>query len=365
MLDKNKVQEISKDLQSRGIDAFLLGPGDDLEYLSGLKTGECERFKGLFVLGDGRYFYVTSYLYAEEFEAALGKETPAYMWEDKNWFYPALAQAMDDYGLNGKKLAVNYGVRAVDAIEIADRHGVKLLNGWHLLDKMRIIKSPSEIEKLEKATQISDEAFKELLGFIKPGMTEGEIRKKLLELFEKRGADEPAFDVIVAQKENASKPHYNGAKGVIRERDLVLVDFGCRYESYCSDTTRTVFVGEPTEEEKELYDVVLRAQEAGEAAVRPGVPAEEVDRAARRVIEEAGYGEYFNTRLGHGIGVAIHEAPYIMEGNKMPLEPGMTFSIEPGIYIPGKIGIRIENVVVVTKDGCWPLSKLPKGIIVL
>ncbi|MBP8675314.1 MAG: M24 family metallopeptidase, partial [Acetomicrobium sp.] len=117
--------------------------------------------------------------------------------------------------------------------------------------------------------------------------------------------------------------------------------------------------------EKELYDVVLRAQEAGESAVRPGVTAEEVDRAARRVIEEAGYGEYFNTRLGHGIGVAIHEAPYIMEGNKMPLEPGMTFSIEPGIYIPGKIGIRIENVVVVTKDGCWPLSKLPKGIIVL
>ena len=365
MLDKNKVQEISSDLQSKGIDAFLLGPGDDLEYLSGLKTGECERFKGLFVLSDGRCFFVTPYLYIEEFEAAFGKETPAYVWEDKDWFYPTLSEAMDDFGLNGKKLAVNFGVRAVDAIEIADRHGVKLLNGWHFLDKMRIIKSPSEVEKLEKATQISDAAFRELLGFIKPGMTEGEIKKKLLELFEKHGADGPAFDVIVARKENASKPHYNGAKGVIRDRDLVLIDFGCRYESYCSDTTRTVFVGEPTEEEKELYDVVLRAQEAGEAAVGPGVPAEEVDRAARKVIEEAGYGKYFNTRLGHGIGVAIHEAPYIMEGNKMPLEPGMTFSIEPGIYIPGKIGIRIENVVVVTKDGCRPLSKLPKGIVVL
>ena len=365
MLDRNKVQEISKDLQSKGIDALLLGPGDDLEYLGGLKTGECERFKGLFILSNGKYFYVTPYLYSEEFEAAFGKDTPAYIWEDKDWFYPTLARAMDDFDLNGKQIAVNYGIRAVDAIEIADRHRVKLVNGWHFLDKMRIIKSSSEVEKLERATQISDAAFRELLGFIRPGMTEGEIKKQLIDLFEKHGADGPAFDIIVARRENASKPHYNGSKGVIGERDLVLVDFGCRYESYCSDTTRTVFVGEPTEEEKKLYEIVLQAQEAGEAAVRPGVPAEEVDRAARKVIEDAGYGKYFNTRLGHGIGVAVHEAPYIMEGNKMPLEPGMAFSIEPGIYIPGKIGIRIENIVVVTKDGCKPLSKLPKEITVI
>lgn len=365
MLDKRKIREISKDLQKRGIDAFLLGPGDDLEYLCGLKTGECERFKGLFILADGSYFCITPHLYLEEFEAAFGSEAPIYVWNDKDWFYPVLAKAMNDFNLNDKKLAVNFGVRAVDAIEISDRQGVKLLNGWHFLERMRIIKSPSEIEKLERATQISDAAFRELLGFIRPRLTEGEIKKKLIELFEEHGADGPAFDVIVARKENASKPHYNGTKGVIEERDLVLIDFGCRYESYCSDTTRTIFVGDPSDEEKNLYEVVLNAQEAGEAAVRPGVLAEEVDRAARSVIEDAGYGEYFNTRLGHGIGVAIHEAPYIMEGNKTPLEPGMTFSIEPGIYIPGKIGIRIENIVVVTDDGCRSLCKLPKDIIVI
>jgi len=365
MLEKRKIREISKDLQKRGIDAFLLGPGDDLEYLSGLKTGECERFKGLFILADGSYFCITPHLYLEEFEVAFGSEAPIYVWDDKDWFYPVIAKAMNDFNLNDKKLAVNFGVRAVDAIEIADRQGVKLLNGWHFLERMRIIKSPSEIEKLERATQISDAAFRELLGFIRPGLTEGDIKRKLIELLEEHGADGPSFDIIVARKENASKPHYNGTRGVIKERDLVLVDFGCRYESYCSDTTRTIFVGDLSDEEKNLYEVVLNAQEAGEAAVRPGVMAEEVDRAARSVIEDAGYGQYFNTRLGHGIGVAIHEAPYIMEGNKTPLQPGMTFSIEPGIYIPGKIGIRIENIVVVTDDGCRSLCKLPKDIIVI
>jgi Xaa-Pro aminopeptidase len=129
--------------------------------------------------------------------------------------------------------------------------------------------------------------------------------------------------------------------------------------------TRTFFLGEPSEEERRLYEIVRRSQEAGEETVRPGVPAEEVDRAARKVIEDAGYGEYFNNRVGHGIGMAVHEAPFIMEGNKTLLEPGMAFSIEPGIYIPGRIGIRIENIVVVTDGGCRPMSVFTRELTVI
>ncbi len=364
MLAMEKVRKLGGILASRGIDAVLLGPTTDLEYLSGLSMFNCERFKGLFVLADGRTFCVSPHIYLEEFQKELPAETPIYVWEDQDWFYSELARAFRDHDLDGKTLAVNDGILAVDAVEIMDRHAVKLVNGWHLLDEMRIIKSSDELALLKKAGAIADAALRDLIPFIEAGMTERTVKKRLIELFEEHGAEGLSFDPIVARGPHASMAHYNREDGIIADHDTVLIDFGCRYRGYCSDMTRTLFVGEPTAEEKELYDIVLRAQKAGEAAVRPGVTAEAVDRAARQVIEEAGYGEYFNNRLGHGIGVAIHEAPFIMEGNDTVLEPGMTFSIEPGIYIPDRIGIRIENIVAVTEEGCRALNEFPRDITV-
>jgi Xaa-Pro aminopeptidase len=362
MLDTEKVQRLSKILLAEGIDGFLVGPTSDLEYLCGLNMSNCERFKGLFILSDGRSFCISPHIYLEEFQKELPEDTPIYVWEDQDWFYPELDRAFKDHGLKGKVLAVNDGIRAVDAIEIMNRHGVKLVNGWHLLDDMRIIKSADELALLKKAGEIADAALTDLVPFIEPGMTEKIVKKRLLELLEEHGAQGLSFDPIVARGSHASMAHYNRDDGVIEEHDVVLIDFGCRYCGYCSDMTRTLFVGEPNKEEKELYEIVLRSQKAGEAAVRPGIPAEEVDRAARKIIEDAGYGEYFNNRVGHGIGMAVHEAPFIMEGNKTLLKPGMTFSIEPGIYIPGKIGIRIENIVAVTEDGCRPMNEFPRDI---
>jgi Xaa-Pro aminopeptidase len=358
----DRVRELAAILGEQGIDALLLGPTTDLEYLSGLSMFNCERFKGLFILPDGKCFCLSPHIYLEEFQKALPEEIPIYVWEDHDWFFPELARAFKDHGLDGKILAVNDGIRAVDAVEIMERHDVKLVNGWHLLDDMRIIKTDPELALLKKAGEIADAALTRLTAFIEPGMTEGTVKKRLLELFDEEGAQGLSFDPIVARGANASMAHYNRSDGVIGEHDTVLIDFGCRYGHYCSDTTRTLFVGEPTEEEKKLYEIVLRSQMAGEAAVKPGVTAEEVDRASRKVIEDAGYGEYFNNRVGHGIGVAVHEAPFIMEGNKTPLKPGMTFSVEPGIYIPGKIGIRIENIVAVTEKGCRSMSEFPREI---
>lgn len=363
MLLQERVDLIAQKLRQENIDAVLLGPTTDLEYVSGLKQAACERFKGLFILADGRSFCLSPHIYLVEFQKGLPESTPIYVWEDQNWFFSELAKAFSDHDLNGKRLAVNDGIRAVDAVEIMERHGVTLINGWHLLDDMRIIKNPEEIAKLKEAGRITDATLEDLTRFIRPGMKEKDVKKRLLELFDEHGAQGLSFDPIVARGENGAMPHYNREDGVIGEHDTVLIDFGCRFESYCSDMTRTLFVGNPTEEEQKLYDLVLRAQKAGEAMVKPGVSAEEVDRAARKVIEDAGYGQWFNNRLGHGIGIAVHEAPFIMEGNTQPLEPGMVFSVEPGIYIPGKIGIRIENCVLVTEEGCESMTHFPRTIV--
>ncbi|HQQ10807.1 MAG TPA: Xaa-Pro peptidase family protein [Synergistales bacterium] len=354
-------------IRKSGFDALVVAPSPDLEYLTGLAPHPGERFNGLFLMADGRSFAVVSKLYAQEYREGLPTSAPVYEWRDEDWFFDTLSQAFADHDIGeGAVIGVNDSVMAVDAVEIAQRQKVSLANGWHTLGCLRLIKDSDEIACLKKAGEISDRALEALLPFIKPGRTEKEIRRKLLELMEDFGATSQAFTPIVARGENAAMPHYAGGEGVIKEKDSVLLDFGCRYRGYFSDMTRTFFIGErPEREIEEMYQVVLRSQDKGEAAARPGITSESLDVTARSVIEEAGYGQYFNTRLGHGIGLAIHESPNIMRGNPQTLAEGMTFSIEPGIYIPGKIGIRIENCVVVTTDGCEPLTRFPKELRVL
>jgi len=358
----NAISEVAKS----GCDALLIGPSADLEYLFGLSVHKCERFNGVFLLATGQVFAVVSKLYLEEFQGALLPAAKIYEWSDEDWFFGALEKAFKEHHLGeNSKIAVNDGVAAMDAIEIANRHASKLVNGWRMLENLRITKSPEEIEKLQKAGEIADRSMEALLPFIRPGRTEKEIKRKLLELLEDFGASDLSFQPIVARGEHASMPHYTGGEGIIREKDSLLIDMGCRFEGYCSDMTRTLFIGEPDDEIRKLYNIVLESQKEGEKSVKPGIAAEEVDKAAREVIAKSGYGDYFNNRVGHGIGIAVHEPPYIMRGNKTILQRGMAFSIEPGIYIPGKVGIRIENCVVVTDDGCQSLTKFPRELIVL
>ena len=360
-----KTGELSQKLKAEGLNAMIVGPSPDLEYLTGLHFHPDERFKALFALSDGKVFYIIPELYYEEAREKLGSGAKIYVWSDSDGFLSVICQARDDYGVSGMTMGVNDGVRAVDLLDIKECLEVSFVNGTGLLERMRLIKSEEERDFLRKAAGIADRVVCEIVKYIRPGILERDISNRIKELFLESGGQGLAFDSIVASGTNTSRPHYNKDDRRIEEKDIIILDFGCRYNGFCSDISRTIFVGEPTEEQRKIFDIVVKANTKAEEIVKPGVTAEQVDLAARTVIREAGYGHCFLNRTGHGIGMAIHEGPYIKEGNKQVLEPGMTFSVEPGIYIAGRFGMRVEDIVLVTDDGREVLNKATRDIIIV
>lgn len=366
MINQKRLLKLTEELKKRGLDAIYLGPSKDLEYMSGLQTLSDERVRGLMIAADGRCFAETPLLYREEMSAAFG-DLPYYArWDDFEGFTGAFKEGCEKLGLIGKKVAFNDGVRAVDMLAIRDAGiDLKYFSGVDVLAPLRSHKDAEELECLREAGRRVDGVVEKLRRFIKAGMKERDIVKQIPEFFEEMGSPELSFQPIVASGPNGSMPHYCGDQRVIQKNDLVILDLGCRYKGYCSDTTRTLFIGEPTEEQKKVYEIVKKSQAAGEAAVRKGATGQDVDRAARNVIKEAGYGKYFFNRVGHGVGINVHETPFMIEGNTVPLEPGNVFSVEPGIYIAGKFGIRIENLVAVKEDGtAEELNHFPRELTV-
>ncbi|MBL3538985.1 Xaa-Pro peptidase family protein [Aminivibrio sp.] len=363
MINRKRVELLAAELKKLGLDAVYLGPSADLEYIGGLDTHPDERVRGLMVSKDGRCFAMTPLLYREEMVNAFG-DVPFYAeWNDHEGFTGAFRRGCEHLGIVGGKIAFNDGVRAVDMLAVRDAMDLQMCNGAGILDPLRSRKDEDELAVMREASRIVDEVVGKLRDFIRPGMTERQIAKKIPEFFEEAGSNEISFAPIVAGGPNGSMPHYGGDQRVIEENDVIIIDLGGRYKSYCSDTTRTFFTGTPTEEQKKVYEIVRQAQAAGEAAVKPGATGQDVDRAARQVIIDAGYGEYFFNRVGHGIGLAVHESPYMIEGNDKPLEPGNVFSVEPGIYLPGKFGVRIENIVAVRADGTGEaLNHFPRDL---
>ena len=231
-----------------------------------------------------------------------------------------------------------------------------------VIDEVKAVKTPQEQQKMIRASLVNDAVMAEVAGMIAVGKSEKQLQSEIDALFAKVSQGN-SFDTIVAYGDHAADPHGVPGDRVRKRGENVVGDMGCIVDGYCSDMTRTFFVGENTE--KEIYDTVLRANLAGIAAVRPGIPFKEIDLAARKVIEDAGYGPYFIHRLGHGIGMEVHEPFDVSATNEVIVEEGMCFSIEPGIYIPGRVGIRIEDLVCVTKDGCRVLNAYPKDAEVL
>ena len=229
----------------------------------------------------------------------------------------------------------------------------------------RGVKEPWELDIMRKAQSIADKAFTEILGRIKPGMTELDLQAELIYCLYKNGGQGLSFDPIVVSGPNTSLPHGVAGERVIQEGDFVTMDFGVLYQGYCSDMTRTVAVGYATEEMKEVYETVLKAQQAGIAASRAGVIGKDIDAAARKVITDAGYGEYFGHGYGHSLGLEIHEAPNPNPGNPNPMPLGAIASAEPGIYLPGKFGVRIEDVVIYQENGCENITGSPKNLIIV
>ena len=239
--------------------------------------------------------------------------------------------------------------------------GVRLAGVRNGVDLLRRVKSAQEIRRISQAAARAERAFRAVKERIRPGAVEAEIALALEAAMRREGAARPAFDLIVAAGPRSAMPHAKASGRRLRRGDLVVVDFGAEAGGYFSDMTRTVYLGRrPRGWRRRILETVLRAQEAALAAVRPGVPLADVDRAAREVIRRAGFGRYFGHGTGHGIGLEVHEAPSVTPASTARAEPGMVFTVEPGIYLPGRGGVRIEDMVLVTSRGCRRLTRLPR-----
>lgn len=366
MLHKDRIEKLTRVLADEKLDALYIGPSTDAEYIADLELFDDERVKGLMISKVGRIFAMVPLLYKEELLHALGTDVSHKIWADHEGFQGAFRAGCEELGLVGGRIAFNDGVRAVDLINMTKAVKFEFADGTATLSPLRRQKDEEELKLMRKASQIADTVMEGLSKFIKAGMTELDVKKKIAALFAENGAQGSSFSPIVAAGPGASMPHYTRDDKVIEKGDFVVIDMGCRYGRYCSDITRTFCIGEPSDEQRKIYDIVLASQKAGEAAVKRGATGQDVDRASRKVIQDAGYGEYFLNRVGHGVGIAVHEEPYMIEGNDKPLEPGNVFSIEPGIYLAGRFGVRIENLVAVKPDGTGEaLNKFTRDLIVI
>ena len=275
-----------------------------------------------------------------------------------------LNRAIADFGLTNLGYEENY-LTAGELQNYEKNLNAKLTPYNKEIYGFRGVKEDWELARMRRAQEITDKAFTEVLSRIRTGMTELELQAELIYCLYKNGAQGLSFDPIVVSGPNSSMPHGVAGERIIQEGDFVTMDFGVLYQGYCSDMTRTVAVGFATEEMKKVYDTVLKAQLAGIAATRAGVPGSDIDGAARKVIEDAGYGKEFGHGYGHSLGLEIHESPNCNIANENPMEAGNVCSAEPGIYLPGKFGVRIEDVVVIQKGGCEVLTKSPKELIVV
>ncbi len=276
----------------------------------------------------------------------------------------ALNDAIFDFGV----ATLGYEERYLTVEELMDfekKLNAKLVPYNEKIYNLRAVKEPWELEIMRKAQNITDKAFEEVLGRIHTGMSEKELQAELIYCLYKNGADGLAFDPIVVSGPNTSMPHGVAGDRLIQDGDFVTMDFGALYRGYCSDMTRTVAVSYVTDEMEQVYNTVLKAQLAGIAATKAGVAGKDVDAAARQVIADAGYGDYFGHGYGHGLGMEVHEAPGCSVGSVNPLPAGLVASAEPGIYLPGKFGVRIEDVVIFTEDGCENITHSPKNLTVV
>ncbi|MFD9093776.1 aminopeptidase P family protein [Streptomyces collinus] len=358
-----RMERAARDAADAGLAGLLVAPGPDMVWLTGYTpTAVTERLTVL-VLAPGRDpVLVVPTLEAPDAEHATGASALTLRdWTDGKDPYAVTAALLDDrgrFGISDNTWAMHLlGLQRT----LPDSSYASLTDA---LPMLRAVKDPAELELLAAAGAAADATFEEIRTVRFAGRRESDVGHDLAGLLRRFGHSQVDF-TIVGSGPNGANPHHEVGDRVIQQGDMVVLDFGGLRDGYGSDTTRTVHVGEPTEEERTVHDVVRAAQEAGFRAVRPGVACQEVDRAARAVITDAGYGEYFIHRTGHGIGVTTHEPPYMIEGEEQPLVPGMCFSVEPGIYLPGRFGVRIEDIVTVTADGGRRLNDTTREMVIV
>ena len=356
----NHFQKIAAHLEGHGLDAMLLTGEANRFYASGFHSSGTD---GVALVTRKKAYYFTDSRYTEAAGRCLVGAELREIGHGRG--YAALiGEAIQEQHISRMGFEDAY-MTVQDYKRYKKALSCDLVPATELLWQLRMVKDDEELEALVAAQRIAERALEEILEEIRPGVTEKEIAARLQYLMLHYGASDMSFDPIVVSGPNGSLPHGVPSDKKVENGEFITMDFGCIYNGYCSDMTRTVALGEPTEEMRKVYNVVLQAQLAGLAASKAGVTGKSIDAAARKVIEDAGYGEYFGHGYGHSVGIEIHESPNANLRDETLMPVGAAVSAEPGIYLPGRFGVRIEDVAIMTEDGCIDITKAPKDLIVL
>jgi Xaa-Pro aminopeptidase len=345
-----------------GVDLLAISPSDDLRYLLGFTPTADERPCMLLLDGDSSVFVIPSLNAAQARDAVPELELVG--WDDADGAREALGRALAGFGHTDGRVAVDATMRADALLLLQDLLPAAYVDGADVLGPLRMQKSAEELARLHASAKTADVAMEAAFAACRRGTTELEVAQAAAAAFIREGCEESSF-AIVGSGRNGAFPHHHSGRRELQDGNAVVIDIGSKLAGYASDITRMVHVGPPTARYRTVHDAVERAVLAALATAVPGATCANVDAAARAVIEEAGFGTYFTHRTGHGLGLSGHEPPSIMANESTVLEPGMVFSIEPGIYLPEEFGVRLEEIVAMTENGCVVLSRLRRDVFVL
>jgi len=361
---EERIEALKKEGKKVQIDAFLVTSEKNMRYFAGFSTLAIERFAGIVIpVRMGLPVVIVPRL--EETKAKKSPLRKIISYSDSESPALLLKKVVKELKLEKATLGIE-GTLPFKFYQmvVATSSKIRTKDASNLFSQLRCVKSEQELGMIEKAADIVAEGIKAGIEFTKPGETELAISNQIERTIKESGGESVPFCLVLSGP-NSALPHGETSNRKVSEKDVVLMDVGAVYEGYYGDLTRTIFVREATRKQREIYQVVAQAQEAAIRRVKPNIRAEEVDAAARRVIEKAGYGEFFTHRTGHGLGLEVHEEPYIVQGNKTTLRPGMAFTIEPGIYFFEKFGVRIEDNIAVSQTKAKMLSHISKELLVV
>lgn len=356
-MKQNRISRVIAGMEQMGLEQIIVSAPASVFYLTGKWIAPGERMLALYLNKNGE-----ATLFANRLFALGGAvDVPLVEYDDVDDPAKILAAAVRPGKIGIDKFwPSQFTIRLMDA-----RSDVRPVLGSACVDEARMCKDEEELRLMRESSLKNDAATAETVRALRAGMTESELASVYTAAAKAQGASGMSFPPLICFGANCAEPHHDTADDVLKKGDSVIIDVGLTWQSYASDMTRTVFFGEATDEQKRVYDLVCAANAAGRAAVRPGVPLKAFDLAARKVIEDAGYGKYFIHRTGHGIGLQEHEPPDVSSVSETIARPGMTFSIEPGVYLPGRFGVRVEDIVAVTEDGGETLNKLDRELLVI
>lgn len=365
--NNKRLQKLQEQLISQGLNGIALVPGPNMIYFSGIHSHLSERPIVLLIPALGEPAIIIPTLEAMKAQDAGIPVNRIFDWNDQEGYSSAFQQAGAILGLNEWVLGVEALHMRVLELELLQQIGpdLKITHAEPVMDVLRSVKDETEIAAMEKAVAVAERAIRSLLPRIKIGMSEKQVAAMLTQELFDEGAESIAFGPIVAAGPNSASPHAVPTDRPLQNGDLLVIDWGVYVDGYPSDITRTFAVGEIDDELKWIYEIVRAANEKGKLTAKPGASGQDVDRAARKVIADSGYGEQFFHRTGHGLGLEVHESPNMVEGNLEPLRPGNVFTVEPGIYLSGRGGVRIEDNVLVTLEGSRSLTSFSRDLITI